>query len=216
MSVNPISRLLAKIRKVVSFFHKSTTAAHVFKTKQEMLDLPNHKLIEDVPTRWNSSHDMVERYLEQKVAVYSTLTDQAVRKNVKDIVTLSENDIRLAEEVIKVCKPLKTVTALICTESIPSVSMVLPMKTMILKSMVASDEDEPAVRDVKTAIRVNLEPRYADPGVQDFLHKSTALDHRFKSLLHLDAAARLRVYNELTAEIVNNIQQVLYLFILLM
>lgn len=191
MSVNPISRLLAKIRKVVSFFHKSTTAAHVFKTKLEMLELPNHKLIQDVPTRWNSSHDMVERYLEQKVAVYSTLTDQAVRKNVKDIVTLSENDIRLAEEVIKVCKPLKTVTALICTESIPSVSMVLPMKTMILKSMVASDEDEPAVRDVKTAIRVNLEPRYADPGVQDFLHKSTALDHRFKSLLHLDAAARL-------------------------
>ena len=53
MSVNPISRLLAKIRKVVSF-HKSTTAAHVFKTKQEMLELPNHKLIQDVPTRWKS------------------------------------------------------------------------------------------------------------------------------------------------------------------
>ena len=66
--------------------------------------------------------------------------------------------------------------------------------------------------DVKTAIRVHLEPRYADPGVQDFLHKITALDPRFKSLLHLDAAAHLRVYNELTAEIVTNIQQVLYLF----
>ncbi|XP_052345223.1 zinc finger BED domain-containing protein 4-like [Oncorhynchus keta] len=77
----------------------------------------------------------------------------------------------------------------------------------ILKSMVASDEDKPAARDVKTTIRVNLEPRYADPGVQDFLHKSTTLDPRFKSLLHLDAAARLRVYNELTAEIVTNTQQ---------
>ncbi|XP_038831160.1 E3 SUMO-protein ligase ZBED1-like [Salvelinus namaycush] len=77
---------------------------------------------------------------------------------------------------------------------------------MMLKSMVASDEDEPAVRDVKTAIRVNLEPRYADPGVQDLLHKSTALDPRFKSLLHLDAAARLRVYNDFTAELVTNIQ----------
>ena len=42
---------------------------------------------------------MVERYYDQKGAVYSTLTDQAVRKNVKDIVTLSENDVRLAEEV---------------------------------------------------------------------------------------------------------------------
>ena len=84
---------------------------------------------------------------------------------------------------------------------------------MILKSIVASDEDELAVRDVKTAIRVNLEPRYADPGVHDFWHKSTALYPRIKSLLHLDAAAHLRVYNELTAEIViYNIQQELYLF----
>uniref|UniRef100_A0A4W5K7U4 HAT C-terminal dimerisation domain-containing protein n=1 Tax=Hucho hucho TaxID=62062 RepID=A0A4W5K7U4_9TELE len=82
--------------------------------------------------------------------------------------------------------------------------MVLPMKTMILKSKVASDEDEPAVRDVKTAVRVNLRPRYAGPDVQDFLHKSTTLDPRFKSL---DATAPLRVYNELTAEIVTNIQQ---------
>jgi hypothetical protein len=65
-------------------------------------------------------------------------------------------------------------------------------------------------RDDKTAIRLNLKPRYADPGVQDFLHKSPALNLRFKSLLHLDAAARLRVYIELTAEIVNNIQQVFY------
>ncbi|XP_014000391.1 uncharacterized protein [Salmo salar] len=140
-----------------------------------------------------------------RTLVYSTLTDQ-VRKNVKDIVTLSENDVRLAEEVIKVCKPLRTVT-LICTKSIPSVSMVLPMKTMILKSMVACDEDEPAVRDVKTAIRVNLEPRYAGPGVQEFLHKSTALDPCLMSLRHMDSAARLRVCNELTAEIVTNIQQ---------
>ena len=75
MSVNPISRLLAMIRKMVSFFPKSTNAAHVFKTKQEMLELPNHKLIQDVPTRWNSSHDMVERYLEQKVAMCPTYTD---------------------------------------------------------------------------------------------------------------------------------------------
>jgi hypothetical protein len=35
---------------------------------------------------------------------------------------------------------------------------------MILNSTVASDEDEHAGRDVKTVIRVNLEPRYADPG----------------------------------------------------
>ncbi|KAL1268495.1 hypothetical protein QQF64_033858 [Cirrhinus molitorella] len=155
MAVPQLSRLLAKIRKIVTFFHRSTTAAHVLKTKQELLQLPNHKLIQDISTRWNSSYNMIERYLEQHTAVFSAITEKTLKKNV--IVILSENDVRLAENVITVLKPLKTVTTLMCTESSPSASMVLPMKMTILKSMALSDDDSPAVRDVKTAIRNDLQ-----------------------------------------------------------
>ncbi len=49
ISVNRMDHLLGRIRKVISYFHRSTTAAHVLKTKQEMLKLPTHKLIHDVP-----------------------------------------------------------------------------------------------------------------------------------------------------------------------
>ncbi|KAL0147577.1 hypothetical protein M9458_057134 [Cirrhinus mrigala] len=66
-----------------------------------------------------------------------------------------------------------------------------------------SDDDSPAVRDVKTAIRNDLQQRYTEPGLQDYLHKSTALDPRFKTLLHLDSTTRLRVYDLLTTEIVS-------------
>ncbi|KAJ8333491.1 hypothetical protein SKAU_G00414990 [Synaphobranchus kaupii] len=37
---------------------------------------------------------------------------------------------------------------------------------------------------------------------QDYLHQSTALDPRFKSLFHLDPALRQRTYSDLTTEIV--------------
>ena len=30
----------------------------VWKSKQSLLELPQHKLINDVPTRWNSSYDI--------------------------------------------------------------------------------------------------------------------------------------------------------------
>ena len=62
--------------------------------------------------------------------------------------------------------------------------------------------NDAAVQDVKTAIGNDLEQRYIDPGLQDYLHNSTAFDPRFKSLLLLDAATHLRVYDVLTTEIV--------------
>lgn len=43
-AVHQISHLLSKVREVVTFFHKSTTDAHALKVKQEMLNIPVHKL----------------------------------------------------------------------------------------------------------------------------------------------------------------------------
>nr|XP_029497654.1 uncharacterized protein LOC115113798 [Oncorhynchus nerka] len=182
-----MDRLLGRMRKVVSFFHRRTTAAHVLKTKQEMLQLPTHKLIHRVTTTWNFTYDMLESHLEQQAAVYSALTDKTLEKH-KDIITLSDDDVKVAEEFLQVLKPLKTVTKLLSTETAPSVSMILPLKTRVLQSMAPSEEDSTITRDVTAAIREELNPRYPPYNVQDYLHRSTALDPRFKSLSHLDPA----------------------------
>ncbi|XP_040192700.1 E3 SUMO-protein ligase ZBED1-like [Rana temporaria] len=171
-----------------------------------MLKLPKHKLINDVPTRWNSTYDMLERYLEQQAAIYSALTDKTLKKIVKDIITLSDDDVRVAEEVLQVLQPLKMVTSLLSTESSPSVSMIMPLKTRILQSMAPGVEDSTITQDVKTAIREDLQPRYTSPPtLQDYLHRSTALDPRLKSLSHMDPALRQRTYSDLTTEIVSSL-----------
>ena len=124
----------------------------------------------------------------------------------RDIVTLSDDDVKVAEEVLQVLKPLKMVTTLLCTESAPSISMVLPLKTKIIQSMSPSEGDSTISRDVKDAIKADLNGRYTDPlDLQNYLHRSTALDPRFKSLSHLDPALRQRTYNDLTTEIVSKL-----------
>lgn len=75
---------LGKVRKMVTFFHRSTTTAHVWATKQEMLPSPVDIINHDVTTHWNIIHDMLECYVEHQAAVYSALTDKDVKKNVKD------------------------------------------------------------------------------------------------------------------------------------
>lgn len=191
LGVQQVSRLLGRVRKVVTFFHRSTTAAEMLKQKQELLQLPSHKLIQDVVTRWNSSHDMLERYLEQQAAIFSALTDKRVKKNVKDLVTLSDDDIKLAEALIQVVKPLKTVTTIMSTDQTPTVSMIIPLKHRILASMKHNATDPAVVKEVKTAISRDFKDRYpdADPTLIQFLHLSTALDPRFKSLPFLDESS---------------------------
>ncbi|GAA6096006.1 E3 SUMO-protein ligase ZBED1-like [Tachysurus ichikawai] len=85
VSINTVSRLLGRVRKIVIFFHKSTKAHHVLTVKQERLNLPRHKLIRDVTTRWNTVHDMLERYTEQQHAIYSALLDKDLKLSVKNI-----------------------------------------------------------------------------------------------------------------------------------
>jgi hypothetical protein len=84
--------------------------------------------------------------------------------------------------------------------------MILPLKTRILQSMAPSVEDSTITQDVKTAIREDLKPRYTSPPtLQDYLHRSTALDPRFKSLSHIDPDLRQRTYSDLTTEMVSSL-----------
>jgi hypothetical protein len=52
ISLKSLNDLLSSIRKVVTFFHKSTCANGVFLANQKQLNLQSHKLIMDVSTRY--------------------------------------------------------------------------------------------------------------------------------------------------------------------
>ncbi|XP_029931609.1 zinc finger BED domain-containing protein 1-like [Myripristis murdjan] len=173
-----------------------------------MLKLPVHKLIHDVPTRWNTTYDMLERYLEQQASIYSALMDKDVKKNVRDIAVLTDSEEKLAEDLTKILKPLKNVTTIMSTETSPSVSMIIPLQKMILKSMTPSEEDSSTIKEAKAAITKNLEDRYRDPDLQDYLHRSTTLDPRFKSLPYLEEDSVKKIYSVVTREIMEIEEQV--------
>ena len=208
VALNAASRLLGKVRRVVTFFHKSTTAAEFFTQKQAMLNIPQHKLIHDVTTRWNTAHDMLERYVEQQPAIFSAMVDKSVKKSGKDIAMLTDNELKLAEDLIHLLDPLKKMTTLMSSESTPTSSMILPLKTMTLKSMTLDAQDSPTIREAKLAITKDLEKRYTHPDLLDYLHRATILDPRFKSLPFLDEAACDQVYTDLITEIVEHGHQV--------
>ena len=69
---------ISSVDKLVAFFHRSCLATTMLEEKHKLLQLPEHKLIIDVQTGWNSALDMHSRFLEQQPVVYTALTSKAL------------------------------------------------------------------------------------------------------------------------------------------
>ena len=88
-----------------------------------ILELPAHKQVIDVVTRWNSALEMLKRFLEQQPAISAALLSPEVRRNESDLFTLTEADITVAEDVMKALEPMKAATLVSSEEKSPTLSV---------------------------------------------------------------------------------------------
>ena len=70
--------MTAIARKIVGHFKHSVVAMSGLREKQVQLEVPQHHLIQDVSTRWNSTYFMLDRLAEQRVAIYATIHDPTI------------------------------------------------------------------------------------------------------------------------------------------
>ena len=66
----PFSEILHRLRKFIITVNHSLKRIHHYKNLCEESEMPNKNiLIEDVRTRWNSTHDMIEVACEKREAL---------------------------------------------------------------------------------------------------------------------------------------------------
>ena len=75
MEVPEIARALGRAKRLVSHFHPSVKSTNVLHQKQKDLHHAEQNLIQDVPTRWNSSYYMIERILKQQQPLCAALLE---------------------------------------------------------------------------------------------------------------------------------------------
>jgi hypothetical protein len=71
--IRDIDNIIIRVRRIVQHFHQSGKATSTLESVQTAMEIPKHILIMDVTTRWNSTYDMLCRFLEQESAVQAVV-----------------------------------------------------------------------------------------------------------------------------------------------
>ena len=68
-----LSSIKQRCKDILSHFHKSVKSSEKLRKVQHQLQHPEHKLIQEVSIRWNSTYLMLERIIEYFEAITTTL-----------------------------------------------------------------------------------------------------------------------------------------------
>ena len=192
-----ITRMTATARKIVGHFKHSVVAMSGLREKQVQLDVPQHHLIQDVATRWNSTFFMLDRLAEQRVAIYAVIHDHAITKPQHRHLDLKDDQWELLSQLVTVLKPLQMATTVFSSDINVSCSIVYPVINGLLTNhLVVAEDDVSAVATFKKVVAEELKRRFVySPDSIPIL--SAAVDPRYSNLLFLDSEKRDAVHEEL-------------------
>ncbi|KAI2657478.1 E3 SUMO-protein ligase ZBED1 [Labeo rohita] len=177
-----IERAVGVARCLVEHFKKNK-----LKEKQKQMGTPEHKLVQDVSTRWNSTFYMTDRPIEQRWPVTATLSDPLITHRGKRYLDLKPDQWSLVKELSTALKPFECATVFMSGQEYVTVSAlkVLPL----IQSFQAK-----AVEQLQ--IRWNQLFEQADNPVI----LSSALDPRFRRLKFLSPEQIITVQAKVQTE----------------
>lgn len=135
------------------------------------------RLVQEVPTRWNSTYHMVERFVE--LQKFIRLTVAVLNKNLP---VICNEEWQLFEELIKVLKPFYDATRSMSGEKYVTGSSVIVMTRCLLTACerLLNQPFYPAAVNVILALKTGLETRFAGVEKSVTFAVCTFLDPRYK------------------------------------
>lgn len=185
-----VQDILVKCRRIVGHFKHSQLAFSRLNTIQTTLNIPHHRLKQDVVTRWNSTLHMLESIIEQKMAqaMYNTEHDNTPQ--------LTAHQLDIVDKVITVLKPVEDITQSISSVE-ASISIIIPFFETLRRSLEDSSDDS-GIKTMKKEMLSSLNRRFRDIENKETL---TLLDPCFKDKFFSGIVAREEAKSLLIAKV---------------
>ena len=190
-----MQRLLAKFRHLVGHFKHSALATDKLMRKQKALGFKKMlHVIQETPTRWNSTFYMLQRLvlLKQPIRLYLEDTMDEVDRRSYD---LTDNQWAIATAILNLLESVDQVMTTLSGEKYSTLLWCLPLMFGLYKAAEPEDNDSSTVRSIKTNLTEQLNRRFglANLEINSPVVLATALDPRFRKLTFLSAEERLEL-----------------------
>ncbi|XP_049902249.1 E3 SUMO-protein ligase ZBED1-like [Epinephelus moara] len=200
-----IEKAVGAARCLVEHFRKSELACNKLRQKQQQMGTTQHKLVQDVSTRWNSTFYMISRLLEQRWPVTATLSDSTVTQRGKRYLDLKVDQWSLLEELSTALKPFECATVFMSGEKYTTISAVPPLVKGLVKSTQTVVFESAAVQAFQVTATEQLQQRwkkettFSDTAPNTVI-LSSALDPRFRKLKFLTPEQVFKVQAKVQTE----------------
>ncbi|XP_055535390.1 zinc finger BED domain-containing protein 4-like [Wyeomyia smithii] len=172
-SQKAVRDLIAKSRNIVTHFNHSPLACDKLLEIQKRYELTEHKLVQDIRTRWNSTFYMLQRLNDQRPAVtYYTGEFNSIKN-------LSECEWNLISPVLELLGPFEEITCLIRSEN-SCISEVIPYVITLRSYLEKPNKNQKSVEATKDALLRNMKSRFRLILQESVFTYATVVDPRFK------------------------------------
>ncbi|KAI5750503.1 hypothetical protein M8J76_016232 [Diaphorina citri] len=170
---------VTKIKNIVKHFKSSTHAMAKLRATISQMNLPELKLKQDVDTRWNSTFDMMDRFLKLKDAIISTMA----LLNIQNIEPLTSNDWLLTSQAVNILDIFNEITIEVSAEKSPTLSKVILYYNAIIKTLNNQARDmshDAESLNLVFTLKDEMSKRFRN--LHPLAAESTLMDPRFKKV----------------------------------
>ncbi|XP_066964239.1 zinc finger BED domain-containing protein 4-like [Macrobrachium rosenbergii] len=191
-----IVNIRKKVRYIVTFFHSSVKASDRLTEVQRQQNIPEHKLIQEVQTRWNSTFYIFERMIEQHQAVTTVLCLLG-----KNEMCPSAQVIEEIKGTVKVLKPFETATREVSADLPLTISKIIPMARSLQETLSKyAPEITENEKKLYNELMSQLRRRFSQSELNFSPAAATFLDPRFKKIAFASEANFEQMQRRLTSE----------------
>lgn len=180
-SLKQITKILVKVKVIISHFKRSSFAAAKLLEQQKSLkgEANPKKLIQDIDTRWNSTYYMVERFIYLEEPIRTTIDLLPINK---DLPIISPEEWQFLNEIVRILKPMETLTNFISGQNYLTASSVIVLTDGLIHTYenLTHQRFMPDAKQLIRSIIIAINNRLGNLECNNILTLATFLDPRYK------------------------------------